>query len=69
MEQALIYIWKKLHFLKYHNQDKDIQLQLQVLIDIKLENDLIYIFGGFDGNKWLNDLYVLDVGLLENRTI
>ncbi|CAD8053578.1 unnamed protein product [Paramecium primaurelia] len=33
------------------------------------ENDLIYIFGGFDGNKWLNDLYVLDVGLLENRTI
>ncbi|KAM3140204.1 hypothetical protein pb186bvf_007757 [Paramecium bursaria] len=33
------------------------------------EQDLIYIFGGFDGNKWLNDLYVLDVGLLENRTI
>jgi hypothetical protein len=26
--------------------------------------DMIYIFGGFDGNKWLNDLYVLDIGLL-----
>ena len=22
----------------------------------------LYIFGGFDGNKWLSDLYVLDVG-------
>lgn len=30
---------------------------------------MIYIFGGFDGNKWLNDLYVLDIGLLESRTI
>jgi len=27
----------------------------------------IYIFGGFDGNKWLNDLHVLDVGRLEAR--
>lgn len=27
----------------------------------------IYIFGGFDGNKWLNDLHVLDVGRLEVR--
>lgn len=26
----------------------------------------IYIFGGFDGNKWLNDLHVLDVGRLED---
>ena len=31
--------------------------------------DMIYIFGGFDGNKWLNDLYVLDIGLLESKTI
>lgn len=31
--------------------------------------DMIYIFGGFDGNKWLNDLYVLDVGLLEMSCI
>lgn len=30
---------------------------------------MIYIFGGFDGNKWLNDLYVLDIGLLEQKTI
>eukprot|EP00439_Symbiodinium_sp_Y106_P042664 s2689_g5.t1 len=27
----------------------------------------IYIFGGFDGNKWLNDLHVLDVGRLEEQ--
>lgn len=31
--------------------------------------DMIYIFGGFDGNKWLNDLYVLDIGLLESKAI
>merc|ERR1711964_66314 len=27
----------------------------------------LYIFGGFDGNKWLNDLYILDVGRLEEN--
>ena len=31
--------------------------------------DMIFIFGGFDGNKWLNDLYVLDISLLESRAI
>jgi hypothetical protein len=29
----------------------------------------IYIFGGFDGNKWLNDLHVLDVGRLEESAL
>merc|ERR1712007_238976 len=29
----------------------------------------IYIFGGFDGNKWLNDLHVLDVGRLEENAL
>lgn len=29
----------------------------------------IYIFGGFDGNKWLNDLHILDVGRLEESAL
>eukprot|EP00744_Colponema_vietnamica_P003773 GILI01005726.1.p1 GENE.GILI01005726.1~~GILI01005726.1.p1 ORF type:complete len:497 (+),score=112.38 GILI01005726.1:197-1687(+) len=29
----------------------------------------LFIFGGFDGNKWLNDLHVLDVGQLEANAI
>merc|ERR1712093_497929 len=29
----------------------------------------LYIFGGFDGNKWLSDLYVLDVGRLEENAL
>lgn len=29
----------------------------------------IYVFGGFDGNKWLNDLHVLDVGRLEESAL
>lgn len=29
----------------------------------------IYIFGGFDGNKWLNDLHLLDVGRLEENAL
>jgi len=29
----------------------------------------IYIFGGFDGNKWLNDLHMLDVGRLEENAL
>jgi len=29
----------------------------------------IYIFGGFDGNRWLNDLHVLDVGRLEESAL
>mmetsp|Transcript_74769 Transcript_74769/g.139590 ORF Transcript_74769/g.139590 Transcript_74769/m.139590 type:complete len:512 (+) Transcript_74769:72-1607(+) len=29
----------------------------------------IYIFGGFDGNKWLNDLHILDVGRLEENAM
>lgn len=29
------------------------------------ENEQIYVFGGFDGNKWLNDLYILDIGFVE----
>ena len=29
----------------------------------------IIIFGGFDGNRWLNDLYKLDVGRLESYEI
>lgn len=24
----------------------------------------LFIFGGFDGTKWLNDLHILDVGRL-----
>lgn len=30
-----------------------------------VSNKLLCIFGGFDGNKWLNDIYILDVGKLE----
>jgi len=29
----------------------------------------LYIFGGFDGNKWLNDVYILDVVKLEDNAI
>ena len=29
----------------------------------------LYILGGFDGFKWLNDLHVLDVGQLEKSTL
>ena len=29
----------------------------------------LFIFGGFDGNKWLNDVYLLDVGKLEANKI
>ena len=29
----------------------------------------IYIFGGFDGNKWLQDLHVLDVGRMEENDL
>ncbi|CEL93311.1 unnamed protein product [Vitrella brassicaformis CCMP3155] len=29
----------------------------------------LYIFGGFDGNKWLNDLHVLDIGRLEEDAL
>ena len=32
-------------------------------------NKFLYIFGGFDGNKWLNDIYILDVGRLEASEI
>ena len=32
-------------------------------------NKYLYIFGGFDGNKWLNDVFVLDVGKLEASAI
>ena len=29
----------------------------------------LYILGGFDGYKWLNDLHILDVGQLEKSTL
>lgn len=29
----------------------------------------LYIFGGFDGNRWLSDLHVLDVGRLEENAL
>jgi len=29
----------------------------------------IYIFGGFDGNKWLQDLHMLDVGRMEENDL
>lgn len=29
----------------------------------------LYILGGFDGYKWLNDIHVLDVGLLEESAL
>jgi len=29
----------------------------------------IYIFGGFDGSRWLNDLHILDVGRLEESAL
>eukprot|EP00397_Hematodinium_sp_SG-2012_P019350 GEMP01019877.1.p1 GENE.GEMP01019877.1~~GEMP01019877.1.p1 ORF type:complete len:515 (+),score=55.52 GEMP01019877.1:19-1563(+) len=29
----------------------------------------IYIFGGFDGNKWLQDLHLLDVGRMEENDL
>eukprot|EP00392_Amoebophrya_sp_AT5.2_P017105 g17421.t1 len=29
----------------------------------------IYIFGGFDGNRWLQDLHVLDVGRMEENDL
>lgn len=29
----------------------------------------MFIFGGFDGNKWLNDIYILDIAKLEESTI
>mmetsp|Transcript_28647 Transcript_28647/g.28289 ORF Transcript_28647/g.28289 Transcript_28647/m.28289 type:complete len:255 (+) Transcript_28647:353-1117(+) len=32
-------------------------------------NKQLYVFGGFDGNKWLNDVFVLDVGKLEASEI
>lgn len=32
-------------------------------------NKQLYVFGGFDGNKWLNDVFVLDVGKLEANEI
>jgi len=30
-----------------------------------IRNNQMLIFGGFDGNKWLNDMYILDVGIFE----
>lgn len=30
-----------------------------------IRNKQMLIFGGFDGNKWLNDMYILNVGVLE----
>ena len=30
-----------------------------------VSNNILYIFGGFDGNKWLNDIFILDVGRIE----
>jgi len=30
-----------------------------------IRNKQMLIFGGFDGNKWLNDMYILNVGILE----
>lgn len=32
-------------------------------------NKCLFIFGGFDGNKWLNDIFVLDVAKLEASEI
>eukprot|EP00505_MAST-04D_sp_SCG-Rhode-Island_P001940 Stramenopile-MAST_4_protein_1940 len=29
----------------------------------------LYVLGGFDGHKWLSDLHVLDVGMLEESTL
>eukprot|EP00743_Colponemidia_sp_Colp-15_P006964 GILK01007515.1.p1 GENE.GILK01007515.1~~GILK01007515.1.p1 ORF type:complete len:519 (+),score=68.21 GILK01007515.1:65-1558(+) len=29
----------------------------------------LFVFGGFDGNKWLNDLHILDAGKLEANAI
>ena len=29
----------------------------------------LYIFGGFDGKKWLNDIHIMDVGRLEENAL
>ena len=34
-----------------------------------IRNNQMLIFGGFDGNKWLNDIYILDVGALEMQEL
>ncbi len=34
-----------------------------------IKNNQLLIFGGFDGNKWLNDMYILDVGALEMQEL
>jgi N-acetylneuraminic acid mutarotase len=34
-----------------------------------VNNRQLYIFGGFDGNKWLNDVNILDVVKLEDNAI
>lgn len=36
---------------------------------ITIDNRKILIFGGFDGTKWLNDLHILDVGILMENII
>lgn len=32
-------------------------------------NKYLFVFGGFDGNKWLNDVFVLDIGRIEANEI
>ena len=34
-----------------------------------IKNNQMLIFGGFDGNKWLNDMYILDVGVVELKEL
>lgn len=50
-------------FYYYNNKDKAPSIR-QRHSAVAVDNKKIYVFGGFDGSKWLNDIYILNFSLL-----
>lgn len=55
-------------FSLYKNKDKFPSIR-QRHSAVSVDNKKIYIFGGFDGSKWLNDVHVLNYSLLLENII